>query len=80
VLNAVLSPDGRLLVTFGLDFRFIVWDTATGKRLREWIPPEVVGGMAFASDSRHVAITMGTGVIYILRLGPVPRQGPNERA
>ena len=69
-----VSPDGQRLVTMGPDGKLIEWDSASGKRLWEWVPQEYVGGLAFAPDSRHLAVCLGTGPIYILRLGPPPGQ------
>jgi WD40 repeat protein len=62
------SPDGRLLATFGPDHSVVVWELATGKRLHEWDLPEQLGDLAFAPDSRHLAVAIATGPIYILRL------------
>jgi WD40 repeat protein len=62
------SPDGKTLASYGPDGKVIVWDLATKRRLREWTMEELVGGLAFAPDSRHLAVTLATGVIYILRL------------
>jgi WD40 repeat protein len=71
-VNAMLfTPDGRAMVTRGLDGKIIVWDLATGKRLHEWVFHEHVGGLAVAADSRHLGVALTTGVVYILRLrGP----------
>jgi hypothetical protein len=68
------APDGKHLLTRGLDGRLILWELATGKRAREWTFPEQVGGVAVAADSRHVAVGLGTGVIYLLRVGPAKRK------
>jgi len=62
------SPDGKMLVTVGVDGKVIVWDTATGQRLREWAFNEVTYRAVFAPDSRHLAVPLGTGVVYVLRL------------
>jgi WD40 repeat protein len=63
----LFSPDGRSLVTRGLDGQVVVWDLATGKQ-RRWTFQEQIGHMAYASDSRHLAVSLGTGVVYLLRL------------
>jgi WD40 repeat protein len=62
------SPDGRLVMTQGTDNRIVIWDTATKKPRFEWALPEYVGTMTFAPDSRHVALTLWTGVVYVMRL------------
>lgn len=64
----VFSPDGQAMATHGLDGKVIVWELATGKRIKEWVLPERTGSLAFAPDSRHLAIALGTGVVYVLRL------------
>jgi WD40 repeat protein len=67
----VFSPDGRTMCTSVLDGKLIVWDTASGMRLKEWVINENVGGIGYSPDSRHLAVGLGTGVVYILRLaGP----------
>jgi WD40 repeat protein len=62
------SPDGRLLATFGPDHTLVVWELTTGKRLREWDLAEYAGDLAFAPDSRHLAVSLSTGPVYVLRL------------
>jgi WD40 repeat protein len=64
------SPDGKQMVTSGLDGQFLLWDVATGKRIKSWALPEIIGNVAFASDSRHLGVALSTGVIYVLRLAP----------
>jgi WD40 repeat protein/DNA-binding SARP family transcriptional activator len=52
--DSVLSPDGRLLVVGDESGRLAVWDTSTGRRLRELDPPSEqqpsVSGLAFTPD------------------------------
>lgn len=64
------SPDGRTLLTRGLDSQVVLWDLETGKRLKTWTFAENVANLALSADSRHLAVSLATGVIYILRLGP----------
>jgi WD40 repeat protein len=65
------SPDGRMLLTHGQDNRIIIWDASTKKKLHQWSLPEYVGTEAWCSDSRHVAVSLYTGVTYILRLDSI---------
>jgi len=69
------SPDGKHVVTSGLDGQVVLWDLASGKRLKQWALQELVGNMTFASDSRHLAVSLTTGVVYLLRLEPAPATG-----
>jgi WD40 repeat protein len=71
-LRMLATPDGRRLVTHGLDGRLIVWDLTTGARLKDWALPEIVDGIAVAPDGRHLAVCLGTGVVYVLRMAEGP--------
>lgn len=63
-----VAPDGKTVLTAGIDYRLIEWDAATGKRLREWALPESISSLSLASDSRHIAVGLQTGVVLVLRL------------
>ncbi len=67
--GVLTTPDGKQVLTRYLDGKVILWDLLTGKRLREWTFNEQLGGLALSHDSRHLAVGLGTDVIYILRLG-----------
>ena len=69
------TPNGKYLLTRGLDTQLILWEMATGKRLKQWTFHEQMGGVAIAADSRHIAVGLGTGVVYILRLEQGKGQG-----
>ena len=64
------SPDGTRLATLYGSSNLKIWDQATRKVVWECTSPEIVSEVVFASDSRHLALSMATGVIYILRLAP----------
>jgi WD40 repeat protein len=68
------SPDGRWLATYGQDYRVYLIDLATRKKVRDWAMGEQFGSLAFAPDSRHLAISVGTGIVLVLRLES-PKQG-----
>lgn len=69
------TPDGKHVLTGGLDGALVMWEAATGKKVKAWSFHEQVGGVAIASDSRHLAVGLGTGVIYLLRLAPAKGKG-----
>jgi WD40 repeat protein len=71
VYRIQFSPDGRCIVTQDTANHVIVWDAASRRKRHDWGLPEHVSNVAFAPDSRHLAMSLATGVIYILRLdGP----------
>jgi WD40 repeat protein len=62
------APDGKTLVSGGADGRLILWDVATGDRIREWRFHGWVIWVAFAPDGRHLATANENGAIYLIRL------------
>jgi WD40 repeat protein/tRNA A-37 threonylcarbamoyl transferase component Bud32 len=68
VWNVAFAPDGRTLASSGFDGRVILWETATTRKLQEWVLPGSVGSVAFSPDGRHLATGNGNGTAYILRL------------
>lgn len=69
-VSVAYSPDGQRLVSAGRDL--IVWDAATGRKLREWKLPGPVRWAAFAPDGRHLITVNGNGTVYVLRLDEAP--------
>ena len=63
-----VAPDNKTALTRGLDGSLVLRDLTTGTPLKQWIFYENIGGVAYAPDGRHVAVGLGTGVVYILRL------------
>jgi serine/threonine protein kinase len=80
VWSVAFAPDGRVFASGGWDGRVVLWDMATSSRQREWlVPGEHVHRVAFAPDSRHLAICAGNDV-YVVRLRlPGDRGGENAR-
>jgi WD40 repeat protein len=64
----LFSPDGTRILTNNT-YRLTLRDVATWKVVWEYQSPEAISHLTFASDSRHLAISFATGVIYIVRLG-----------
>jgi WD40 repeat protein len=70
-----VSPDGRkmaVLSNLGLE----IWDLPGGKKLHTWALAEDTRCLAFASDSRHLAIGLATGPVLIVRLASPVRAEP----
>jgi hypothetical protein len=47
-----------------------LWETASGKELRNWRLPVGVLAVAFSPDGRHVITSNSNTTLYILRLQP----------
>jgi WD40 repeat protein len=70
------APDGTALISAGHDGRLVFWETATGRKRREWELRVPLFGVAFAGDGRHLATANGNGTVYLFRLAPPPSNGP----
>jgi WD40 repeat protein len=66
--SMVVAPDNQTVLTRGLDGSLVLWDLASGTRLKQWAFHENIGGVSYAPDGRHIAVGLGTGVIYVLRI------------
>jgi hypothetical protein len=66
----LLSAPTEKCADAGPDAGAVLWDAVTGKRLKQWSPAETIGSAAFSTDSRHISLTLATGPVYVLRLGP----------
>jgi WD40 repeat protein len=69
------TPDGKYVLTRGVSTSLVLWDVSTGKQVKNWAFQEQMGGVAISGDSRHVAVGLGTGVIYVLRIAPAKGKG-----
>ena len=82
-LNAAViafSPNNKYLAASRDESgRVVVCNAGTGKRLRDRQLPVEVRGVAFAPDSRHLAIVTGNGAVVFASVGLSTRQSiPNE--
>jgi WD40 repeat protein len=64
------TPDGKYLFSRSTGGGIYQWDLTTGKQVRQWTLHEQAGSLALSADGRHLAVGLGTGVVYILRLAP----------
>jgi WD40 repeat protein len=62
VRGAAFSPDGRRLVTGGLDHRLLVWDVKTGQEVIGFHHPPGVISVAFSPDGSKIASTSFEGL------------------
>jgi serine/threonine protein kinase/WD40 repeat protein len=64
---AVFSPDGKVAAV-AYASSLVLLEMPSGNRLKEWQFPGQVHAVAFAPDSRHIAVANGNGTLYVLRL------------
>ncbi len=64
-----VAPDGHTLAVLH-NLNTIDWiDVQEGTRKARWTLPVTIQDMAFAPDSRHLALGCANGAVYLLRLG-----------
>lgn len=68
IYSLARSPDGRYMAAYGPAYQVQVFDAANGKTIKTFPLGEQFGSVSFAPDSRHIAISVGTGVILVLRI------------
>jgi WD40 repeat protein len=65
VTGAVLSADGKIVVSWGTDRTIRRWDAATGKLLSVFPVPPTTGATAVSADGGTVAVAGSNGVIHL---------------
>jgi WD40 repeat protein len=68
ILHLGWSPDGRWLASAGDDARVVVWKMPEGQPVHDYPLPGIPVQLAFAPDSRHLAVGNSNGVAYVFRL------------
>jgi WD40 repeat protein/predicted Ser/Thr protein kinase len=61
VCRVGLSPDGRLVLTVGMDKKVCLWAAATGKMVARLQHPDQVGHASFSLDGRRLATASSSG-------------------
>jgi WD40 repeat protein len=62
------APDGSSLASADESGRVVLWETTNWNKQRQWQLPGGIRSLAFAHDSRHLALGLPSGPVYILRL------------
>jgi WD40 repeat protein len=70
VNDITFAPDGKTFASGSEDASVKLWETATGKVVKDWSDLRFpVNGVSFAPDGRHLAVANGNSTVYLLRLG-----------
>jgi WD40 repeat protein len=68
IKSLAFSPAGDALASGAGDKRLVLWDVASGRKVREWQLLDEARALAFAPDGRHLAVGNDDGTMYVLRL------------
>ena len=79
VTSVAFAPDGQTLASAGPTGRLMLWQTATGQKLREWQLPGTILRVEFTPDGRHLALGNANGTVYVLRLAAAPLTASAQR-
>jgi WD40 repeat protein len=58
-----ISKDGKLIATSGQDKRVIIWDTKTGKAIKEFAVEMPPTNVVFLADNQHIIIALPISLI-----------------
>lgn len=66
------SADGKLLASAGADKWVRIWDVGKGEKTHGWQLEDEPRALAFATDSRHLAVGNSDGTLFVLRMSSLP--------
>jgi serine/threonine-protein kinase len=71
VQSVLFPPDGKTIISVSDGVRVILWDLASGNKLREWaLPKTMMCSVAFTFDGRYLATGNSDGTAFVYRLYP----------
>jgi WD40 repeat protein len=74
VVDAAFTPDGRHVLSVGMDRTFRFWETASGKQVQEMPLPDIGTNVAVSPDGTYALTSAGAGdqgEVHLWRL-PMP--------
>jgi WD40 repeat protein len=73
VLDAEFTPDGRYIVSVGMDRTFRLWEASTGKPIAEEPLPDIGTNVKVSPDGTYLLTSAGTGEHGEVHLWRLPR-------
>jgi WD40 repeat protein len=69
ITSLVFSPDSKYIAVSATGpEQVLLFEAASGKKLRSWTLPGTVNAVDFGADSRHLFLANSNGTVYVLRL------------
>lgn len=65
VTSVAFAPGGATLASGGRDHKLIIWDTGSGRKMRELRQPEMVYEIEFSPDGKVIAEAGGGGIVRL---------------
>lgn len=68
--SVVFAPSGRQWASIGHEGFIYLWESPSGRKLKDWHFQGALHGGSFSADGRYLAIPGANGAVYVLRLFP----------
>lgn len=68
VASVSFGKQGKIVASGDWDGKVVIWDVAKRKSIQNWQLPGRIWRLAFAPDGHHLAISDGSGLVYVVRL------------